>query len=107
MFLIIQEVIKQLRQIPDFSLEMKLNLDSNLFNILTQHILNDSYKISKLRGNLRIDLNISNMNTSLRNLKGKYSILVQDKDDDCSILKLDNEKNTVIHCFYINVSVLI
>ena len=40
-----KEVIKELRRIPDFSLELKLNFDTNLFSFIAQHILNDTYKV--------------------------------------------------------------
>jgi hypothetical protein len=51
----------------------------------------------KTGGNMRIDLNISNLNKSFKNLKGKCSIIIQDKieENNINIFKIDHENKTV------------
>ena len=90
-------MIEILRKIPDFSIDLKLNFDSNIFHIFTQYAPCDYYKISKTGGNLRVDLNISSLNTSFKTIRGKCTIIIQDKqhENKINILKIDNEKKTV------------
>jgi len=58
-------------------------------------------KISKMGGNVRIEKDICSFNTSYKTMKGKCSLLIEDKgNDDIKIYKIDNEKKTV--CDFIN-----
>jgi hypothetical protein len=86
------DVLELIKRIPDFSLDLKLNFDSNIFYLFSSITPCDYYKISKLGGNVRIDMNISSMNSSLKSIKGKCSILIEEKGNKISIFKIDHEK---------------
>lgn len=86
------DVLKSIKSIPDFSLELKLNFDSNIFSLFSSITPNDHYKFSKSGGNVRIDMNISAINSSFKSMKGKCSILIQEKGNKFNIYKIDHEK---------------
>ena len=62
------EVSKIIKSIPDFSMELKLNFDSNIFSLFSAITPSDFYKISKCGVNVRIDMNISAMNSSFKSI---------------------------------------
>ena len=68
-------------------MSLKLNFDSNLLNIFSSLTACDDYKISKLDGNIKIDMNISSSDNG-DDFKGKTTILV--KEEDKKIYKIDN-----------------
>lgn len=75
--------------IPNFVMELRLNFDSHLLNLFSSLTANDCYKISKLNGDMRIDMNVNSNNE----FKGKSSILL--KQQDKTIYKIEhNNKNT-------------
>jgi hypothetical protein len=89
------EVSKIIKSMPDFSMELKLNFDSNIFSLFSAITPSDFYKISKCGGNVRIDMNISAMNSSFKSIKGKTSILIKEKGNSINIYKIDHEKKIV------------
>jgi len=93
------EVSKIIKSIPDFSMELKLNFDSNIFSLFSAITPSDFYKISKCGGNVRIDMNISAMNSSFKSIKGKTSILIKEKGNSINIYKIDHEKKIVKFIF--------
>jgi ankyrin repeat protein len=89
------DVLKVIKTIPDFSIELKLNFDSNIFSLFSALAPSNYYKITKMRGNVRIDMNISPMFSKFNPIKGKSSILVKENGKDLNIYKIDHEKKQV------------
>jgi hypothetical protein len=89
------EVLKVIKQIPDFSMDLKLNFDSNIFSLFSQMTTGDYYTFSKLGGNVRIDMNISAMSSAFKSLKGRTSILIKENGDSINIFKIDHDKKKV------------
>ena len=79
-------VFDLIKKIPNFTMNLKLNFDSNLLNLFSSLTASDCYKISKLNGDMRIDMNVSSNNE----FKGKNSILI--KSNDQKIYKIDHIK---------------
>lgn len=79
-------VFDLIKNIPNFTMNLKLNFDSNLLNLFSSLTASDCYKISKLDGDMRIDMNVNSNNE----LKGKNSILIKYKDK--KIYKIDHIK---------------
>ena len=72
-----------IKTIPNFSMTLKLNFDSNLLNIFSSINNNvDTYKISKLNGNMKIDMNLKNKKNE------NFSILIN--EDEKKIFKMDH-----------------
>ena len=64
-----------IKTIPNFSMTLKLNFDSNLLNIFSSINNNvDTYKISKLNGNMKIDMNLKNKKNE------NFSILINEDE---------------------------
>ena len=80
-------IFELIKKIPNCSMSLKLNFDSNLLNIFSSLTACDDYKISKLDGNIKIDMNISSSDNG-DDFKGKTTILV--KEEDKKIYKIDN-----------------
>lgn len=79
-------VFDLIKNIPNFTMNLKLNFDSNLLNLFSSLTASDCYKISKLDGDMRIDMNVNSNNE----FKGKNSILIKYKDK--KIYKIDHIK---------------
>lgn len=79
-------VFDLIKKIPNFTMNLKLNFDSNLLNLFSSLTASDCYKISKLNGDMRIDMNVSSNNE----FKGKSSILI--KSTAQKIYKIDHIK---------------
>ena len=80
-------IFELIKKIPNCIMNLKLNFDSNLLNIFSSLTACDYYKISKLDGNIKIDMNISSSENG-DDFKGKTTILV--KEEDKKIYKIDN-----------------
>ena len=89
------DVLKAIKTIPDFSIDLKLNFNSNIFSLFTSITPSDTFKISKLGGNMRIDMNINSSNSSFKSIKGKCSILIQEKGNNVNVYKIDHQKKQV------------
>ena len=87
-----KEILNLINNIPDFSMELKLNYDSNIFSLFSSITSSDTYKFYKSGGNIRIDLNIGSMNSSFKSIRGKCSIIVQEKGNKINVFKVDHEK---------------
>jgi hypothetical protein len=87
-----KEILNLIKNIPDFSMDLRLDFDSNIFSLFTSITPSDTYKIYKSGGNLKIDLNISALNYSFKSIRGKCSIIVQEKDNKINVFKVDHDK---------------
>jgi ankyrin repeat protein len=88
-------VLNVIKAIPDFSIELKLNFDSNIFSLFSALAPSNYYKITKMGGNVRVDMNISPMFSKFNPIKGKSSILVRENGKDLNIYKIEHEKKHV------------
>lgn len=87
-------IYRHLKQLPNFSISFKLTFDSNVLSIFRSFTPNDSFRIIKKGGNLKIDLNISK--AYFKGMKGRTAILLQEKGNKICIFKIDYDRKQCV-----------
>lgn len=97
----IESNLKQLhlliKSIPNFTLELELNVSSTLLSIFNMSIPNDRFVIYKQDGNLRIDMNISKQ--YFKGIKGKISLLFVEKGNKMNAYLINHDKKVCLDFF--------
>lgn len=112
-----KDLAEVIKSIPDFSMVFTVSLNSTVFSVIKSITPKDIFKVNKLYiilnylfikkiskkdSNIRIDMNISSLNTALRAFKGKSSFIIQEQNQKINIKKLDYQKRIVIALILFN-----
>ena len=94
-----KELIKAIREIPNFSMSFELNLNSSYFSLIKNITPKDKFKICKKDSDIKIEMEISSLNTALREFKGKNVFLIQQEiiknEERLKVTKYDWNKKIV------------